>query len=65
MDAAGHRPPGGRRSFDEGLSLASLEGDGRVILQSMTLEGLANVLKKAQGGDKPGPTGGLFSTHAG
>jgi uncharacterized protein (AIM24 family) len=49
----------------EGLSLATLEGNGRVILQSMTIEGLANALKKAQGGDKQGPTGGLFSTHAG
>ncbi len=49
----------------EGLSLATLEGSGRVILQSMTIEGLANALKKAQGGDKQGPTGGLFSTHAG
>ncbi|MCQ8192534.1 AIM24 family protein [Streptomyces rugosispiralis] len=49
----------------EGLSLATLEGDGRVILQSLTIEGLANALKKAQGGDKQGPTGGMFSTHAG
>ncbi|MYW66727.1 AIM24 family protein [Streptomyces sp. SID8379] len=49
----------------EGLSLATLEGNGRVILQSMTIEGLANALKKAQGGDKQGPTGGLFSTHTG
>ena len=49
----------------EGLSLATLEGNGQVILQSMTIEGLANALKKAQGGDKQGPTGGLFSTHAG
>jgi uncharacterized protein (AIM24 family) len=49
----------------EGLSLATLEGNGRVILQSLTIEGLANALKKAQGGDKQGPTGGLFSTHAG
>ncbi|MFI6348266.1 AIM24 family protein [Streptomyces sp. NPDC050560] len=49
----------------EGLSLATLEGQGRVILQSLTIEGLANALKKAQGGDKQGPTGGMFSTHAG
>ncbi|GAA1282500.1 AIM24 family protein [Streptomyces javensis] len=49
----------------EGLSLATLEGNGRVILQSLTIEGLANALKKAQGGDKQGPTGGMFSTHAG
>ncbi|GAA2356868.1 AIM24 family protein [Streptomyces cuspidosporus] len=49
----------------EGLSLATLEGDGRVILQSLTMDGLANALKKAQGGDKQGPTGGLFSSRAG
>jgi uncharacterized protein (AIM24 family) len=49
----------------EGLSLATLEGDGRVILQSMTLEGLANALKKAQGPEKQGPTAGLFSTDVG
>ncbi len=49
----------------EGLSLATLEGNGSVILQSLTIESLANALKKAQGGDKQGPTGGLFSTHAG
>jgi uncharacterized protein (AIM24 family) len=45
----------------EGLSLATLEGNGRVILQSMTIEGLANALRKNQGGDKQGLTGGLFS----
>ncbi|MGH1553329.1 hypothetical protein ACRAWF_19295 [Streptomyces sp. L7] len=39
----------------EGLSLATLEGNGRVILQSLTIESLANALKKAQGGDKQGP----------
>ncbi|MFI5471736.1 AIM24 family protein [Streptomyces cacaoi] len=49
----------------EGLSLATLEGSGRVILQSLTIESLANALRKAQGGDKQGPTGGLFSTNAG
>lgn len=49
----------------EGLSLATLEGDGRVILQSLTMDGPANALKKAQGGDKQGPTGGLFSSHGG
>ncbi|PPS77036.1 MULTISPECIES: AIM24 family protein [Streptomyces] len=48
----------------EGLSLATLEGNGRVILQSLTIESLANALRKAQGGDKQGPTGGLFSTNA-
>lgn len=49
----------------EGLSLATLEGSGRVILQSLTIESLANALRKAQGGDKQGPTGGLFSSSAG
>ncbi len=49
----------------EGLSLATLEGDGRVILQSMTLEGLANALRKVRGPDKQGPSGGLFSTDVG
>ncbi|WP_405997770.1 AIM24 family protein [Streptomyces sp. NBC_00829] len=49
----------------EGLSLATLEGNGQVILQSLTIEGLANALRKARGGDKQGPTGGLFSTDAG
>jgi hypothetical protein len=49
----------------EGLSLATLEGNGRVILQSLTIESLANALKKDQGGDKQGPTGGMFSTNAG
>ncbi|MFI1398085.1 AIM24 family protein [Streptomyces sp. NPDC020681] len=49
----------------EGLSLATLEGNGRVILQSLTIEGLANALRKARGGDKQGPTGGTFSTHTG
>ena len=47
----------------EGLSLATLEGQGKVILQSMTLEGLANALRKAAGPDKEGPTGGLFGTR--
>jgi uncharacterized protein (AIM24 family) len=49
----------------EGLSLATLEGDGRVILQSMTIEGLATALRKAQGVDNQGPTGGLFSPNIG
>ena len=46
----------------DGLSMATLQGHGKVILQSMTLEGLANALRKAEGSDKDGPTGGLFST---
>ena len=47
----------------EGLSLATLEGNGRVILQSMTIEGLAKALAKNMGGgdDKRGPLGGLLS----
>jgi uncharacterized protein (AIM24 family) len=47
----------------EGLSLATLEGDGQVILQSMTIEGLANaILKNAGiGDDKKGMLGGLLS----
>jgi uncharacterized protein (AIM24 family) len=47
----------------EGLSLATLEGDGTVILQSMTIEGLAKALRKNMGigDDKKGPLGGLLS----
>jgi len=46
----------------EGLNLATLEGDGRVILQSMTYEGLANALAKNMGSDsKTGGLGGLLS----
>ncbi|HEX7461946.1 MAG TPA: hypothetical protein VF317_07220, partial [Dermatophilaceae bacterium] len=47
----------------EGLSLATLEGDGQVILQSMTIEGLAKALAKnmGAGNDKRGPLGGLLS----
>ncbi|MBV9292242.1 MAG: AIM24 family protein [Frankiales bacterium] len=47
----------------EGLSLATLEGDGQVILQSMTIEGLAKALRKNMGigDDKKGPLGGLLS----
>jgi len=51
----------------EGLSLAALSGDGKVILQSMTIEGLATALRKnmAKGGGDNGRTGldsltGLF-----
>jgi uncharacterized protein (AIM24 family) len=45
----------------EGLSLATLEGDGTVILQSMTYDGMANALRKRLGGDdRRGLTGGLF-----
>ena len=47
----------------EGLSLATLDGDGQVILQSMTIEGLARALAKNMGigDDKKGPLGGLLS----
>ena len=47
----------------EGLRLATLEGDGQVILQSMTIEGLAKALRKNMGigDDKKGPLGGLLS----
>ncbi|CAL9568766.1 hypothetical protein SUDANB58_04793 [Streptomyces sp. enrichment culture] len=38
-----------------GLSLAALEGSGRVILQSLTLEGLANALRGAGNGGGQGP----------
>jgi uncharacterized protein (AIM24 family) len=45
----------------EGLSLATLEGDGQVIIQSMTYDGLATALAKRQGGDdRRGLTGGLL-----
>ena len=47
---------------NEGLSLATLEGDGQVILQSMTYAGMANALSKHIGSnDNQGLTGGLFS----
>jgi len=47
----------------EGLNLATLEGDGQVILQSMTIDGLAKALRKNMGigDDKKGPLGGLLS----
>jgi len=47
----------------EGMSVATLSGNGSVILQSMTIDGLAKALRKNMGaGDrKTGPTGGLFS----
>jgi uncharacterized protein (AIM24 family) len=48
----------------EGLSLATVEGNGRVILQSVTIDGLAKALEKNAGaGDKKTGMGmgGLFS----
>lgn len=45
----------------EGLSLATLEGDGQVIIQSMTYDGLATPLAKREGkDDRRGLTGGLL-----
>ena len=45
----------------EGLNLATLEGDGQVILQSLTYDGMINALHKRMGGDdRRGLTGGLF-----
>lgn len=51
----------------EGLSLATLEGDGTVILQSVTIDGLAKALAKNAGaGDRKTGIGmgGLFSGSA-
>jgi uncharacterized protein (AIM24 family) len=51
----------------EGLSLATLEGNGRVILQSVTIDGLAKALEKNAGaGDRKtgAGLGGLFSGSA-
>jgi uncharacterized protein (AIM24 family) len=45
----------------EGLNLATIEGDGTVIIQSMTLDGMANAIAGRIGGkDRQGLTGGLF-----
>src|SRR3954451_16321451 len=45
----------------EGLNLATLEGDGTVIIQSMTLDGMANAIKRRIGSnDRQGITGGIF-----
>ena len=51
----------------EGLSVATLEGDGQVILQSVTIDALAKALEKNMGvGDKKtgAGMGGLFSGSA-
>ena len=47
----------------EGLNVATLGGEETVILQSMTIEGLAKALSKNMGSgyDKKGPLGGLLS----
>ena len=49
----------------EGLNLATLEGDGTVILQSMTIDGMANALSQFIGGSSRdsnpnNPLGTLF-----
>lgn len=45
----------------EGLNLATLEGDGQVILQSLTYDGMATALFRRRGGDdRTGLTGGIF-----
>jgi len=50
----------------EGLNLATLEGDGTVILQSMTYDGMANALFARVGqNDNQGVTGGIFGTSKG
>ena len=50
----------------EGLNLATLEGDGIVILQSMTYDGMANALFSRVGqDDNTGITGGIFGTSKG
>jgi uncharacterized protein (AIM24 family) len=51
----------------EGFSLATVEGNGRVILQSVTIDGLAKALEKNAGaGDKKtgAGLGGIFSGSA-
>jgi uncharacterized protein (AIM24 family) len=51
----------------EGFSVATLEGDGQVILQSVTIDALAKALEKNMGvGDKKtgAGMGGLFSGSA-
>jgi uncharacterized protein (AIM24 family) len=50
----------------EGLNLATLEGDGTVILQSMTYDGMANALFARRGqDDNQRLTGGIFGTSKG
>lgn len=51
----------------EGMSVATLEGNGQVILQSVTIDGLAKALQKNMGaGDKKtgAGLGGIFSGSA-
>jgi len=50
----------------QGLSMATLSGDGTVILQSMTYDGIANALYARVGqDDNVGVTGGIFGTSKG
>jgi uncharacterized protein (AIM24 family) len=50
----------------QGLSVATLSGDGTVILQSMTYDGIANALfARVRQNDNTGITGGLFGTSKG
>ncbi len=50
----------------QGLSVATLSGDGTVILQSMTYDGMANALfARVHQNDNQGITGGLFGTSKG
>lgn len=51
----------------EGLTVATLEGDGKVILQSMTIGGLATALAKnaGHGRSEDGPTAGLGGLSTG
>ncbi|HVN50104.1 MAG TPA: AIM24 family protein [Acidimicrobiales bacterium] len=50
----------------QGLSVATLSGDGTVILQSMTYDGMANALFARVGQhDSTGITGGIFGTSKG
>ncbi|GAA3293551.1 hypothetical protein GCM10020295_15700 [Streptomyces cinereospinus] len=52
-------------SGGEGVALATLEGDGSVLLQSTTVQGLATALNRTQGGDRQGPASGFSPTPAG
>ena len=50
----------------QGLSVATLSGDGTVLLQSMTYDGMANALfARVHQNDNHGITGGLFGTSKG
>ena len=60
------RPSWAPCSPGQGLSVATLSGDGTVILQSMTYDGIANALfARVHQNDNQGITGGLFGTSKG